>query len=182
LSVALKNLITIERMPSGWRQENQMAVTTTAPQASPNGSMRPSSASRTDSERTRLETGDFLGWARSPRFRALRLPRGTGKLAGHDGPDTWQRDNLSAVRDRSMNPGHAAQIAIASGHRPGKSALVAWLRHACGHILADDSHDARLIQDYLGHRSIVSTMRYTQPSAKKFEAVVLAVKAGELRL
>jgi hypothetical protein len=40
LSVALKYLITVERMPSGWTQENQMAVTTTAPQVSPNGSMR----------------------------------------------------------------------------------------------------------------------------------------------
>jgi type 1 fimbriae regulatory protein FimB/type 1 fimbriae regulatory protein FimE len=35
------------------------------------------------------------------------------------------------------------------------------LRHACGFKLANDSHDTRAIQAYLGHRSIMSTVRYT---------------------
>jgi site-specific recombinase XerD len=39
------------------------------------------------------------------------------------------------------------------------------LRHACGYKLANDGHDTRLIQDYLGHKSIMSTVRYT-PSSK----------------
>jgi hypothetical protein len=35
------------------------------------------------------------------------------------------------------------------------------LRHACGFKLANDGHDTRVIQAYLGHRSIMSTVRYT---------------------
>ena len=35
------------------------------------------------------------------------------------------------------------------------------LRHACGFKLANDGHDTRAIQAYLGHRSIMSTIRYT---------------------
>jgi site-specific recombinase XerD len=34
------------------------------------------------------------------------------------------------------------------------------LRHACGFKLANDGHDTRAIQAYLGHRSIMSTVRY----------------------
>ena len=32
------------------------------------------------------------------------------------------------------------------------------LRHACGFKLANDGHDTRAIQAYLGHRSIMSTV------------------------
>ena len=35
------------------------------------------------------------------------------------------------------------------------------LRHACGFALADQGADIRLIQDYLGHRNIQHTVRYT---------------------
>jgi integrase len=35
------------------------------------------------------------------------------------------------------------------------------LRHSCGYKLANDGRDTRSIQRYLGHRSIVSTVRYT---------------------
>jgi integrase len=35
------------------------------------------------------------------------------------------------------------------------------LRHSCGYKLANDGHDTRAIQHYLGHRSIASTVRYT---------------------
>jgi type 1 fimbriae regulatory protein FimE len=35
------------------------------------------------------------------------------------------------------------------------------LRHFCGYKLANDGHDTRAIQHYLGHRSITSTVRYT---------------------
>jgi type 1 fimbriae regulatory protein FimB/type 1 fimbriae regulatory protein FimE len=39
------------------------------------------------------------------------------------------------------------------------------LRHACGYALATAGHDTRRIQDWLGHRSIQHTTRYTQLSA-----------------
>jgi site-specific recombinase XerD len=34
------------------------------------------------------------------------------------------------------------------------------LGHACGFKLANDGHDTRAIPAYLGHRSIMSTVRY----------------------
>ncbi len=52
---------------------------------------------------------------------------GCGELEGFEGPDTWQREILEQVRDGVLTPNQAILIAIASGHGPGKSALVAWL-------------------------------------------------------
>lgn len=43
------------------------------------------------------------------------------------------------------------------------------LRHACGYYLASQGHDTRAIQDYLGHKNIHHTVRYTQMSPKRFE-------------
>ncbi len=45
------------------------------------------------------------------------------------------------------------------------------LRHACGFKLANDGHDTRAIQAYLGHRSIMSTVRYTALTPRRFKAV-----------
>jgi type 1 fimbriae regulatory protein FimB len=42
-------------------------------------------------------------------------------------------------------------------------------RHACGFALADQGADTRLIQDYLGHRNIQHTVRYTAANAARFE-------------
>src|SRR6202035_3602995 len=36
------------------------------------------------------------------------------------------------------------------------------LRHGCGYALANAGHDTRAIQDWLGHRSIQHTVRYTE--------------------
>jgi type 1 fimbriae regulatory protein FimB len=43
------------------------------------------------------------------------------------------------------------------------------LRHACGFALADQGADPRLIQDYLGHRNIQYTGRYTATNPARFE-------------
>jgi type 1 fimbriae regulatory protein FimB len=43
------------------------------------------------------------------------------------------------------------------------------LRHACGYALADQGADTRLIQDYLGHRNIQHTVRYTATNAARFD-------------
>jgi len=43
------------------------------------------------------------------------------------------------------------------------------LRHACGFALADQGADTRLIQDYLGHRNIQHTVRYTTTNPARFE-------------
>lgn len=66
-------------------------------------------------------SGDPYGWV------LYSFSWGSGELAEFDGPDEWQREILCAVRDGLLTPGEAIQIAIASGHGIGKSALVAWL-------------------------------------------------------
>ncbi|AFZ15711.1 integrase family protein (plasmid) [Crinalium epipsammum PCC 9333] len=43
------------------------------------------------------------------------------------------------------------------------------LRHACGYYLASSGQDTRAIQDYLGHKNIHHTVRYTQMSPQRFE-------------
>lgn len=45
------------------------------------------------------------------------------------------------------------------------------LRHACGYALADNGVDTRLIQDYLGHRNIRHTVRYTAANSARFEGI-----------
>ena len=42
------------------------------------------------------------------------------------------------------------------------------LRHACGYKLANDGHDTRAIQLYLGHKNIQHTVQYTELSAECF--------------
>ncbi|HEV2703975.1 MAG TPA: tyrosine-type recombinase/integrase [Steroidobacteraceae bacterium] len=43
------------------------------------------------------------------------------------------------------------------------------LRHACGHYLAEAGKDTRAIQDYLGHRNIAHTVRYTTGTSARFD-------------
>jgi integrase len=43
------------------------------------------------------------------------------------------------------------------------------LRHACGFALANAGHDTRAIQDWLGHRSIQHTVRYTELTPTRFK-------------
>lgn len=62
------------------------------------------------------------------RFVLYAFPWGeAGELEKFQGPDEWQRDILIAVRDGLLTADEAIQIAVASGHGIGKSALVSWL-------------------------------------------------------
>jgi type 1 fimbriae regulatory protein FimB len=45
------------------------------------------------------------------------------------------------------------------------------LRHSCGYALANKGTDTRTIQDYLGHKNIQHTVRYTRIAAKRFEGL-----------
>jgi integrase len=42
------------------------------------------------------------------------------------------------------------------------------LRHACGFKLANDGHDTRALQLWLGHKNIQHTVRYTELSPARF--------------
>jgi type 1 fimbriae regulatory protein FimE len=44
------------------------------------------------------------------------------------------------------------------------------LRHACGFKLANDGQDTRAIQQYLGHRNIAHTVRYTELAPQRFRS------------
>ena len=51
----------------------------------------------------------------------------------------------------------------------GIKARAHMLRHACGYKLANDGHDTRAIQAYLGHRNIQNTIRYTALAPHRFK-------------
>ena len=63
---------------------------------------------------------------------------------------------------------------IISCKRLGKAAKMPFavhphmLRHACGFKLANDGHDTRALQHYLGHKNIQHTVRYTELSQDRF--------------
>lgn len=42
------------------------------------------------------------------------------------------------------------------------------LRHSTGHYLANKGRDLRIIQDYMGHKSIANTVIYTRLNANRF--------------
>ena len=60
--------------------------------------------------------------------------------------------------------------------RAGRTAGMAFpihphmLRHAAGYKLANDGHDTRAIQQYLGHRNITHTVRYTELAPDRFNS------------
>jgi site-specific recombinase XerD len=64
-------------------------------------------------------------------------------------------------------------LAAALGARAGLPFRVHphMLRHSTGYYLANRGYDTRLIQDYLGHRNIAHTVRYTRTAAARFEGL-----------
>jgi integrase len=117
--------------------------------------------------------------------RTLRVLRAKhGKESIH----TLDRDELRDLRKlREMNTGllvfetefgkrlsvdnvqrivHSAGEAAGLGHvHPHQ------LRHAAGFALVNQGLDTRLIQDFLGHKHIASTTRYTDLDPKRLAAV-----------
>lgn len=49
------------------------------------------------------------------------------RLQGFSGPEPWQLEILGRIRDGLLNINQAIQLATASGHGVGKSALVSWI-------------------------------------------------------
>jgi len=100
---------------------------------------------------------------RSPELRALRQLQ-------RDYPDTqyvFVSERKAPLSTRSIR--HIVA-------RAGEVARIPFpvhphqLRHACGYYLASLGHDTRAIQDYLGHKNIHHTVRYTQMSPQRFES------------
>jgi len=131
-------------------------------------------------------------WSRTGRLGRLRLPvrRATGR---HKPVRTlpftllrspswrWGKDESPSSDNLRQDRVHALRVQghtpfVSPGPRPRRRrsglALPAhphMLRHACGFALADQGADTRLIQDYLGHRNIQHTVRYTATNPARFE-------------
>lgn len=60
-----------------------------------------------------------------------------------------------------------------AGKRAGLSFHVRphMIRHSTGFYLSNKGYDTRLIQDYLGHKNIAHTVKYTRTAAKRFEGL-----------
>jgi site-specific recombinase XerD len=56
----------------------------------------------------------------------------------------------------------------AASAKLGIKAHAHMLRHACGFKLANDGHDTRAYQAYLGHKNIQQTVRHTELSPMRF--------------
>ncbi len=99
---------------------------------------------------------------RGPELRALR------KLMREypESPYVFQTERMGpltpdTVRKMIARAGQAARLPF--------SVHPHMLRHACGYKLANDGHDTRAIQQYLGHRNIQHTVRYTELSPARFK-------------
>ncbi|MGM0514443.1 MAG: tyrosine-type DNA invertase [Pseudomonadota bacterium] len=73
-------------------------------------------------------------------------------------------------RGTQLSRGQAWRIIREAGELAGTATHTHphMLRHACGYELAERGTDTRLIQDYLGHRNIRHTVRYTASNAARF--------------
>ena len=111
---------------------------------------------------SRLKNGvDSTHPLRGPEIRALR------KLGReyHDTPYVFVTERkgpltTSAVRKIIARAGESAKI--------GMPIHPHMLRHSTGYKLANDGHDTRAIQHYLGHKNIQHTVRYTELAAGRF--------------
>jgi integrase len=91
---------------------------------------------------------------------------------------------LTQIKPRAVNdwvfPGRSGRMSRSNvnrslseiGQRAGLPNVTPHqLRHACGHELAMRGMDTRRLQVYLGHRSILSTVVYTDLAAHAHDAV-----------
>jgi len=99
---------------------------------------------------------------RGPEIRALRrLRREYGTLPYVFTTERRGTMTVSSVRKIIARVGNEAQL--------GFPVHPHMLRHACGFKLANEGHDTRAIQHYLGHRKIQHTVRYTELAADRFK-------------
>ena len=99
---------------------------------------------------------------RGPELRALRQLR-------RDWPDTPYL--FVSERGGPMTASNVRKLAA----RSGLAARIPFpihphmLRHACGFKLANEGHDTRSLQHYLGHKNIAHTVRYTELASDRFK-------------
>jgi integrase len=72
-----------------------------------------------------------------------------------------------AIRSDGAGAGADQSLGMLSAPRDNPNCDAA--RHACEFKLANDGHDTHAIQAYLGHRSTMSTVRYTALKPNRFK-------------
>jgi integrase len=99
---------------------------------------------------------------RGPELRALRRLRREQKTSPYV---------LTTERGSAMTDSLVRKIIARAGEEAhlGFPVHPHMLRHACGFKLANEGHDTRAIQHYLGHRNIQHTVRYTELAADRFK-------------
>jgi len=100
---------------------------------------------------------------RGPQLRLLRELQRTYP----DSPYVFVSERKAPLSPRSIR-----EIVARAGKVAGLSFVPHphQLRHACGYYLASQGHDTRAIQDYLGHKNIQHTVRYTAMAPHRFES------------
>jgi type 1 fimbriae regulatory protein FimE len=99
---------------------------------------------------------------RGPELRALRELR-------RDYPESPYL--FVTERGGPMTPATARKLIARAGERAKLPFPIHphMLRHACGFKLASEGQDTRAIQQYLGHKNITHTVRYTELSPERFK-------------
>jgi type 1 fimbriae regulatory protein FimB/type 1 fimbriae regulatory protein FimE len=99
---------------------------------------------------------------RGPELRALRQVR-----------RDWPESPYVFVSERGgpMTTSNVRKLIARAGQQAklGFSVHPHMLRHACGFKLANDGHDTRALQHYLGHKNINHTVRYTEMAPDRFK-------------
>jgi site-specific recombinase XerD len=111
-----------------------------------------------------------------------RLKNGVASVHPLRGPELralrrLQRKDASAAyvfvseRKAPLTPDAVRKIMARAGRQAGIEFPIHphMLRHATGYKLANDGHDTRAIQQYLGHRNIQHTTRYTELAPERFK-------------
>ncbi len=98
---------------------------------------------------------------RGPELRALRRLQ-----KEYEGPYVFSTERLgpmttATVRKLMARAGEQAKLSF-----PVHPHM---LRHACGYKLANEGHDTRALQHYLGHKNIQHTVRYTELAPDRFK-------------
>ena len=110
------------------------------------------------------------------------------KKNGMESNHPMKGDELRALRALRRNHPHASHVfinergapmspdgfrkmleRISEGANLGFPVHPHMLRHACGYKLANDGRDTRSLQQYLGHKNIQHTVRYTQLNGDRFK-------------
>jgi type 1 fimbriae regulatory protein FimB len=139
-----------------------------------------------------LRTGDARRSTLWELYHQIQIPRNLGRRCDSGSHELYNGESAAvkawlAEREK-MNPPADCDTLFISERRKPLSRCTVWvmigrlaaaglehldihphmLRHSCGYALINKGTDVRTIQAYLGHRSISSTVRYTNLDRKRF--------------